>query len=319
MYEEPKAPMTPLMPAIVEIAAEKPRSGWWFVHFTIREAVFEDYRVVAWNRTDREPRVFKTAIHCSDVLDPISKLHEFVYWILEPYYRHSGWYVDEEGPDVFLKCWMHGENNLQVHLFSEGRRGRGDFKYALLVDRRAFYNAFHSALVSFYTNGGWNTNDDWYGYNTEPDDEDKQELDCLSIDSGTDSYQVPDLTVSDFRKAYIKAVIVRSDSGVTFHMDILAEDEEKHLVLCIIAVHPWCEDADTALMTVEPYGRISLSTFVSNSMEWWAEGSDILLRVHHTNGVPTNEDGYRAMPVDVRISRENFREIVSVLRTAADR
>jgi len=319
MYEEPKAPMTPLMPAIVEIAADAPSAGCWDMHFTIREAVFENYRVVPWNRTDREPRVFKTAVLCSKVFDPVQWLHVFVYNLADGYPKYLSWYVDEEGPDVFLQCWLHGENNIQLRFYSRDRVGSPDFKYDLLVDRKAFYEALHPVLLSFYANGGWNSADDWYGYDRGPDDEDRQELDSLAIDDGTAVSQTPDVDASSFCRAHITAAVVKDSTAPQYLMTVLAEGVETQLVLSIIAVHPWWEDADSALMAEAPYGRIFLSTFWSNSMEWWTEGSDVLLRIRHTNGVPTNDSAYAAVPVDVRISRENFREIVSVLRTAADR
>lgn len=319
MHEEPKAPMTSLMPAIVEIAADAPSAGCWDIHFTIREAAFENYRVVPWNHTDREPRVFKTAVFCSDVYDPVPKLHEFVYDLADSYPEYQHWYVDEEGSEVFLKCWLHGENNIQLRFYSKDRAGSPDFKYDLLVDRKSFYEALHPVLLSFYANGGWNSADDWYGYDREPDDEDRQELNQLIIDDGTIDNQMPDVDASAFCRAHITAAVVKDNTAPQYLVAVLAEGVEEQLVLRICAVHHWWEDADSALMSEAPYGRIFLSTFWSNSMEWWIEGSDVLLRIRHTNGVPTNDSAYATMPVDVRISRENFREIVTVLRSAADR
>lgn len=181
MYEKPKAPITPLMPATVEIIADAPDAGCWDIHFTIREAVFENYRVVPWNRTDREPRVFKTYVLCSDVYDPVSKLHEFLFELTDNYSGYCSWYVNEEISEVFLHCWLYGENSMQICFRSEDRAGTPDFRYDILVDRKAFYEAFYPVLLSFYAYGGWDRSDNWSEYDMGPDEEDMDILDKLII------------------------------------------------------------------------------------------------------------------------------------------
>ncbi len=146
------APQVPLIPASMRIHAEKPEYGWWRWTIVFDEESYSDHAVRPWGSCGRQRRRFETALHCSEVFDPVPDLHCFLRCIISDA-PCSEWRVDEEGAFLTMRVWKLDAVKVQLRIFSEFRDD--DLCWDLVLDRDAFVEELDAACCSFGAMGGW--------------------------------------------------------------------------------------------------------------------------------------------------------------------
>jgi len=143
------APSAEFIPATIRITSDLPDCGSWSIRLDIQEA-------------SGQRRTIREEIFCSEVWDPVPQLRRFLAGLREGGKNYDCFDVDEEGTYVLLKYWPCGEQYINVHFYSKGRKGNPDFEYHLRMDRLELTEQFQHALDRFDSSGGW--------YEEEPDE-----------------------------------------------------------------------------------------------------------------------------------------------------
>ena len=169
-----KIPKVPLIPASIHIQTKKPKYGWWTWNIEFFEENYENMSIVPWKNSTKERRKFETTLDCSDVLDPVTDLHWFLYHVKNAD-RYVSWTVDEEGCTFTIEVWHIGPNTVQINISTKDRIE--DISWDFVLDRSAFIAEIDAAYTSFGAQGGWGV--DW-GDRARKDD---SQIEIL-IDSG---------------------------------------------------------------------------------------------------------------------------------------
>jgi len=174
-----RRPAVPLIPVSVRITTEKPNAGWWYWTFTFEEERYGDRSIEPWVETGKNRRSWQCLMACSEVWDPVPKIHRFVSWLANADDGCNAMEIDEEGPSFFIQTWSLGEKLVQVRMKRE-YSDTWNFQYDLVIDRNNLVSQLHDALISFGKHGGWGL--DWLLQ--EADDEDFPES-GITIDETT--------------------------------------------------------------------------------------------------------------------------------------